>query len=99
MKLGDFLIGALVGGVVYHIYMKSRQKAVATKPMSLGEKVKLAVDVVEEESQKYSDVLKKEYDIIMPSDQINKKVREKGKMFTQRRREIDLNQIKEPLSL
>ena len=99
MKIGDFLIGALVGGVVYHIYMKSRQKAVATKPMSLGEKVKLAVDVVEEESQKYSDVLKKEYDIIMPSDQINKKVREKGKMFTQRRREIDLNQIKEPLSL
>ena len=99
MKLGDFLIGALVGGVVYHIYMKSRQKAVATKPMSLGEKVKLAVDVVEEESQKYSDVLKKEYDIIMPSDQINRKVRERGNALTQRRKEINLNKIKEPLSI
>ena len=61
MKLGDFLIGALVGGVVYHIYMKSRQKAVSTNPTTLGDKVKLAVDVVEEESQKYSDVLKKQY--------------------------------------
>lgn len=99
MKLGDFLIGALVGGVVYHIYMKSRQKAVATKPMSLGEKVKLAVDVVEEESQKYSDVLKKEYDIVMPSDQINRKVRERGAALTQRRKEINLDKIKEPVSI
>lgn len=98
MKLGDFLIGALVGGVVYHIYMKSRQKA-ANKPMTLSEKVKVAVDVVEQESQKYSDVLKKEYDIIMPSDQISKKVRERGAALTQRRKEINLDKIKEPVSI
>jgi hypothetical protein len=44
-------------------------------------------------------VLKKQYDIIMPSDQISKKVRQKGNEFTQRRREIDLNMIKEPVSI
>lgn len=98
MKLGDLLIGAFVGAVAYHIFLKSRQKAGNT-PMTLGEKVKLTTDVIEEESQKYSDVLKKEYDIIMPSDQISKKVREKGNLFTQRRKEIDLNKIKEPVSL
>jgi molybdate-binding protein len=99
MKLGDFLIGALVGGVVYHIYIKSRQKAAASNPMTLGDKVKLASDVVEQESLKYSDILKKEYDIIMPSDQINKKVRERGAALTQRRKEINLNKIKEPVSI
>lgn len=99
MKLGDFLIGALVGGVVYHVYLKSRQKAVANNPLTLGDKVKLAVDVVEEESQKYSDILKKEYDIIMPSDQIDRKVRDRGARLTERRKEINLNKVKQPLSL
>jgi hypothetical protein len=98
MKLVDFLFGAAVGVVAYHIYSKSRQRAGKT-PLTLQEKVQIASDVIEQESQKYSDVLKKQYDIIMPSDQISKKVRQKGNEFTQRRREIDLNMIKEPVSI
>lgn len=98
MKLGNLLIGALIGAVGYHLILKSRQKA-ANKPMSLEEKVKLTSDVVVDESNKYSDVLKKQYDIVMPSDQISKKVEQKANRLRMRRKEIDLNKIKEPVSI
>jgi len=98
MKLGNLLIGALIGAVGYHLILKSRQKA-ANKPMSLEEKAKLTSDVIVDESNKYSDVLKKQYDIVMPSDQISKKVEQKANRLRMRRKEIDLNKIKEPVSI
>lgn len=98
MKLGDFLLGAAAGFLVYHIYRKSSERA-ANKPLTVEEKIAVATSVINDESQKYSDILKKQYDVVMPSDQVAKKVRQKGKEFTERRYAINLNQVKQPVSI
>jgi len=98
MKLVDFLLGAATGFLVYHVYRKSSERAGA-KTLTIEEKARIAAEVIQDESQKYSDILKKQYDIIMPSDQIAKKVREKADDFTRSRYEINLNKIKEPVRI
>jgi hypothetical protein len=98
MKIGDFLLGAGAGFLLYHVYRKSSERA-GSKPLSIEEKARIAAEVINDESQKYSDILKQQYDIIMPSDQVSKKVREKANEITRSRYEINLQKIKEPFNL
>lgn len=98
MKIGDFLFGAAAGFLLYHVYSKSRQRA-GSMPLTIEEKARIAAEVIQDESQKYSDILKKQYDIIMPSDQVSKKVREKANEITRSRYEINLQKIKEPVRI
>lgn len=94
MKYGQFFIGALVGAVAMHIfhkmgYMSNKPKTTET----------LVTEVNKEERAKYSNPLKKNYDIKMPSDLVSKKVRQKAENLTQGRYEVDLNRIKQPVSI
>lgn len=98
MKLGDFLLGAAAGFLVYHIYCKSSQRA-GTSTLTIEEKARIAAEVIQDESQKYSGILKSQYDIIMPSDQVAKKVKQKADEITRSRYEINLNKIKEPVRI
>ena len=67
MKTVNFLFAAAVGALAYHIWRKSTEKS-AGKQLTAEEQAQVVADVIVGESQKYSDVLKKQYDIIMPSD-------------------------------
>jgi hypothetical protein len=94
MKYGQLILGVLIGGVAYYLWNENRKKKVATE--SVVETIK---EVKNEEERKYPDVVKKKFDIVMPSDLVAKKVRAKGKDFTERRYAVDLNKVKEPLSI
>jgi hypothetical protein len=43
--------------------------------------------------------LKKEYDIIMPSDMVSKKVRKKAKELTKGRYSVSVSDVKTPVSI
>lgn len=94
MKYGQLILGVLIGGVAYYLWNENRNKKNATDVV-----VDTIKEVKKEEEEKYPDVVKKKFDIVMPSDLVAKKVRAKGKDFTERRYEIDLNKVKEPLSI
>ncbi len=94
MKYGQLFLGALIGGVAFYLWNESRKKKNPTELV-----VDTIKEVKKEEERKYPDVVKKKFDIVMPSDLVAKKVRAKGKDFTERRYAIDLNKVKEPLSI
>lgn len=98
MKVSEFILGAAAGALAYHIFMGASKKT-PQKASTIEEQVKMTVGVIQEEAGKYSDVLKKQYDIVMPSDQIAQKVKRKGKQFTEDRYAINLNRVKQPLSI
>lgn len=98
MKTVNFLFAAAVGALAYHIWRKSTEKS-AGKQLTAEEQAQVVADVIVGESQKYSDVLKKQYDIIMPSDKVAAKVKAKAKQLTRGRYEVDLNKIKEPVTI
>lgn len=98
MRTINFLFAAAVGALGYHIWLKSTQKGV-NKELTIEEKAKIVAEVVKDESQKYSDILKKQYDIIMPSDRVSAKVQAKAKQLTKGRYEVDLNKVKEPVKI
>jgi hypothetical protein len=94
MKYGQFIIGALVGAVGMHILHKMGYMSNKPKPTET-----LVTEAIEEEKAKYSNPLKKNYDIKMPSDLISKKLKQKGKDFTRARYEVDLMKVKEPVNI
>jgi len=98
MKTVNFLFAAAVGALAYHIWRKSTEKS-AGKQLTAEEQAQVVADVIVGESQKYSDVLKKQYDIVMPSDKVAAKVKAKAKQLTRGRYEVDLNKIKEPVTI
>ena len=98
MKTVNFLFAAAVGALAYHIWRKSTEKS-AGKQLIAEEQAQVVADVIVGESQKYSDVLKKQYDIVMPSDKVAAKVKAKAKQLTRGRYEVDLNKIKEPVTI
>ena len=98
MKTINFLFAAAVGALAYHIWRKSTDKS-AGRQLTVEEKAQIVAEVITDESQKYSDILKKQYDIIMPSDRVSAKVQAKAKQLTRVRYEIDLNKVKEPVTI
>ena len=67
--------------------------------LTVREVAVVAQDVIREEGGKFGEALKREYDIVMPSDQISKKVVEKAKDLTRGRYAIQEDKIKTPVSL
>jgi hypothetical protein len=98
MKTINFLFAAAVGALAYHIWRKSTDKS-AGRPLSVEEKTQIVAEVINDESQKYSDALRKQYDIIMLPNKISAKVKAKGQELTRGRYEIDLNKVKQPVTI
>jgi hypothetical protein len=67
--------------------------------MTIKDAVALTKEVVSEEASKFSDAVKKQYDIIMPSDLVSKKVKKKAAKLTEGRFAIQEEKVKEPVKL
>jgi hypothetical protein len=98
MRLGDFLLGMAAGLVVYHLSNK-RVGVVNPEASEIETKILATKQVLEEEAKKYSNSLRKDYDIVMPSDQISNKVRMRSKQLNDGRFSLDLQRQKPPLSI
>jgi hypothetical protein len=96
MKKDNFITYVLLGvgalGILY--YFKNRKKRV--KPITQGE---LVTAVIKEEEDKYSTPFVNEYKIVMPSDVISKRVREKSAKLRAGRFAIQEEKIQNPLYL
>jgi hypothetical protein len=100
MRTGDFLIGVAAG--ILGVYIWRRMSAKAGKnpaDLTVSEVAVVAKDVIQEEGGKFGEALKKEYDIVMPADQVKKKVRQRARELTRGRYAIDPAKVKEPVSL
>jgi|688.fasta_scaffold110141_7 hypothetical protein len=98
MRTINFLFAAAVGALAYHIWRKSTEKSMG-KQLTAEEQAQIVSDVIVDESQKYSDVLKKQYDIIMLPNKLSNKVKAKAQELTRGRYEINLNKVKEPVTI
>jgi len=98
MKLLDFVLGLGAGLVVYHLWNR-RVGIKNPEALAVENQVMAATDVLAQTANKYSDALKQDYDIVMPSDQIRKKVRARAKQLTDGRFSEDLQRQKAPLSI
>jgi hypothetical protein len=98
MKLFDFLVGFGAGLLVYHLSNK-RKGIVNPEALAVEKEVVAFGQVLNETANKYSDVLRQDYDIVMPSDQISKKVKARARQLTDGRFSEDLERQKAPLSI
>jgi len=91
MKKDNFIWWVLggVGAVALWYYYQNNKKKVTTQD--------LIVDVLKEEQDKYSTPFKAEYNIVMPSDLVSKRVREKGEQLRAGRFEIQPDKVQAPL--
>jgi len=100
MKSANFILGIAVGiGLVYLWKLTQKLKGENPNAMNVEGVAQITEDVVTQESGKFGQALKAEYDIIMPSDQISKKVRQKAKELTKGRYAIKEDTLKPSLSL
>jgi hypothetical protein len=86
------LFGLGVVGVLY--YLNSRKKR--TIPVT---EEQLVVAVQKEEEDKYSVPFREDYKIVMPSDLISKRLREKSAQLKEGRFAIQPDKVKAPLFL
>lgn len=93
MKYGQLLLGVLVGAVAAHLW---HRKDWAKKEKTVEEVI---ADVKQEELKKYSEPLKKKYDIVLTPNKYTKRVLEKKEQLTRGRYEVDLNKVKQPVSI
>lgn len=84
------LLGLGVIGVWY--YFKNRN----SKPTPITEE-QIVAAVVKEEEDKYSTPFKADYKIVMPSDLISKRVREKSEKLRAGRFAIQPERVQDPL--
>jgi hypothetical protein len=59
----------------------------------------MIVDVKEEEMNNYSNPLRKKYDIVLKPNKYSKEVLRKKESLTRGRYEVDLNKVKDPVSI
>lgn len=96
----SFLLGFAGGLLGAYLWVQFRKKSSkSASDMTIKDAVALTKEVVAEEAGKFSDAVKKQYDIIMPSDLVNKKVRQKAKKLTEGRYTIQEEKVKEPVNL
>jgi hypothetical protein len=93
----NFILGIAVGAIGLHILHRMGYMG-ATPPKTQEEKDAAVSDVMEE-AKSYGDALKRQFDIVMPSDVVSKRAEELGKVFTQGRYSIDPTREKAPLSI
>jgi hypothetical protein len=94
MKYGQFFVGLLVGAVAMHVLHKMGY--MSNNPKNASDAVK---DVNEDELSNYSDPLRKKYDIVLKPNKYSRRVVEKAKDLTKGRYEVDLNRVKQPVSI
>jgi hypothetical protein len=94
MKYGQFFVGLLVGAVAMHVLHKMGY--MSNNPKNASDAVK---DVNEDELSNYSDPLRKKYDIVLKPNKYSRRVVEKAKDLTEGRYEVDLNRVKQPVSI
>lgn len=96
----SFLLGFASGILGVYLWRQFRKKSTkSASDLTIKDAVAITKEVVAEEAGKFSDAVKKQYDIIMPSDLVNKKVRQKAKKLTQGRYTIQEEKVKEPVNL
>lgn len=93
MKYSQFFVGLLVGAVAMHVlhkmgYMSNKAK----NPENVAPEEK-------EEVKNYSNPIRKKYDIVLKPNKYTKEVVQKAKTLTKGRYEVDLNRVKEPVSI
>ena len=84
-----WVLGGL-GALVLWNYYKNKNATTTTK-------AKLVTDVLTEEEAKYSDALLKEYNIVMPVDQVSAKVKAKGEELRKGRYALQPQRMNPPL--
>lgn len=94
MKYGQLLLGVVLGAVGMHFlhamgYMG--KKKVESKDQPTEEK--------NNPEDAYSTPLRKKYDIVLKPNEYTKKVVQKAKDLTRGRYEVDLNKVKQPVSI
>lgn len=94
MKYGQFFVGLLVGAFAMHVLHKMGY--MSNNPKNASDAVK---DVNQEELSNYSDPLRKKYDIVLKPNKYSRRVVEKAKDLTKGRYEVDLNRVKQPVSI
>lgn len=96
-----FIYGVAVGALGVLLYQRYTAKVstMDKKPQTTEEKLEEVKEVVVEEAKKYGDVLRKKFEILLPSDMVNKKVEQKAQAFTERRYAENPQNIKAPLLL
>jgi hypothetical protein len=92
MKKDNFIWWVLggVGAVALWYYYKNNSK----KTITQGDVV---AAVIQEENDKNSTPFKAEYNIVMPSDLVSKRVKEKAAVLTAGRFEIQPERVQPPL--
>ena len=96
MKLGDVLVGVLIGGIAAHLYYRGRNKA-PKKLMTDAEVKEVIADATNVESSKYTNAFLKDFEVILPPVQASKAVKEKAMESQKRRSRVNPDKIQTPL--
>ena len=92
MKKDNFIwwvLGGVGAVALWYYYQNNKKKSVNTQD--------LVVDVLNEEQDKYSTPFLVDYNIIMPSDLVSKRVREKAEQLRAGRFAIQPDKVQAPL--
>jgi hypothetical protein len=96
MKIGDVLIGVLVGGIAAHLYYRGFKKPSASL-MTDAEVKEVIADATNVESSKYTNAFLRDFEIVLPPVQATKAVKEKAMESQKRRSRVNPDKIKAPL--
>lgn len=96
MKIGDVLIGVLIGGVAAHLYCRGFMKN-PKRLMTDSEVKEVIADATDVESSKYTNAFLKDFEIVLPPVQASKAVKEKAMELQKNRMRINPDKIQTPL--
>lgn len=96
MKLGDVLVGVLIGGIAAHLYYRGMNKA--PKKLMTDAEVKEAIaDATGIEASKYTNAFLKDFEVVLPPVQASKAVKEKAFKSQERRSRVNPEKVQTPL--
>ena len=96
MKIGDVLVGVLIGGIAAHLYHRGFMKA-PKKLMTDAEVKEVIADATNVESSKYTNAFLKDFEVVLPPVQASKAVKEKAMESQKRRSRVNPDKIQTPL--
>ena len=96
MKLGDVLVGVLIGGIAAHLYYRGMNKA-PKRLMTDAEVKEVIADATNVESSKYTNAFLKDFEVVLPPVQASKAVKEKAMESQKRRSRVNPDKIQTPL--